>query len=265
PTEPVDEAPTEPVDEAPTEPVDEAPTEPVDEAPTEPVDEAPTEPAGEPAEPVSELPEDVMPTDPIDASNDEPVLGDETDVCVAEDSLPGENDEPSGLMDDELDSNSEPAAQPIGLVAATEASEDTGPEEAMMNPSINEPVTTEPNMITEDLPNVTDALPVQAGDIATIEPVDAAPSDIAESDDTQVISDTEILESDSDSNTSPEVTTEPEMSGDIVDAETDHDVIFGGSGDDWLMGEGGNDMIFGNTSPLEDALLREMIAGRFSL
>ncbi len=31
--------------------------------------------------------------------------------------------------------------------------------------------------------------------------------------------------------------------------ETDNDIVFGGSGDDWIFGEGGRDLIFGNTSP----------------
>jgi hypothetical protein len=47
--------------------------------------------------------------------------------------------------------------------------------------------------------------------------------------------------------------------------ETDDDVIFGGSGDDWIFGEGGRDMIFGNASPIDDALLRCVIAGRLRL
>ncbi len=47
--------------------------------------------------------------------------------------------------------------------------------------------------------------------------------------------------------------------------ETDHDVIFGGSGDDWIFGGGGHDLIFGNSSPLDDALLRCVIAGRLRL
>ena len=50
-----------------------------------------------------------------------------------------------------------------------------------------------------------------------------------------------------------------------ADFETDNDVIFGGSGDDWLFGEGGNDLIFGNTSLLDDELLRSVISGRLQL
>ncbi len=47
--------------------------------------------------------------------------------------------------------------------------------------------------------------------------------------------------------------------------ETDDDVIFGGSGDDWIFGEGGRDLIFGNASPIDDALLRCVIAGRLRM
>ena len=47
--------------------------------------------------------------------------------------------------------------------------------------------------------------------------------------------------------------------------ETDNDVIVGGAGDDWIFGEDGNDLIFGGSSPIDDALLRMMIADRLSL
>ncbi len=46
--------------------------------------------------------------------------------------------------------------------------------------------------------------------------------------------------------------------------ETDNDVIFGGSGDDWIFGETGSDLIFGGASAVDDALLRMVIAGRLS-
>jgi Ca2+-binding RTX toxin-like protein len=47
--------------------------------------------------------------------------------------------------------------------------------------------------------------------------------------------------------------------------ETDNDIVFGGSGDDWIFGDGGRDLIFGSTSAIEDELLRAVIAGRFRL
>ncbi len=49
------------------------------------------------------------------------------------------------------------------------------------------------------------------------------------------------------------------------DETSDHDVIFGGAGNDWLFGGGGDDFIFGNMSPLEDELLRGVISGRFAV
>ncbi len=90
----------------------------------------------------------------------------------------------------------------------------------------------------------------------SVDPIDAdVPSlDSGDATDTEVVSDTEISEA--------EVM---EDAADPIEEESDNDIIFGGPGDDWLMGEGGNDMIFGNVSPIEDALLREVIAGRFRL
>ncbi len=46
---------------------------------------------------------------------------------------------------------------------------------------------------------------------------------------------------------------------------TSDDIIFGGAGSDLLYGDEGNDMIFGDMSPLDDELMRGVIAGRFGL
>ncbi len=60
--------------------------------------------------------------------------------------------------------------------------------------------------------------------------------------------------------------TETESTGaDATDdtvVESDNDVLFGGTGDDWIFGEGGNDTLFGSDSPLSDELLEQMLSGR---
>ena len=61
------------------------------------------------------------------------------------------------------------------------------------------------------------------------------------------------------------IDTPVDLSDEAVDAEeTDHDVIFGGSGDDWIFGESGSDLIFGGVSAVDDALLRMVIADRLA-
>lgn len=59
-----------------------------------------------------------------------------------------------------------------------------------------------------------------------------------------------------------------EGEGESDDAEpqqvlSNADIIFGGLGSDLLYGDDGDDMIFGDMSPLDDELMRGVIAGRF--
>lgn len=221
-----------------------------DDAIMEPTDSASSKSASDSEEvvdttPLNETPSAKTPVEESNATSDDDA-SDEPGFCVAE--------KPDGIepvpSNSESDAVPEPAEEPVMRASV---------DEPVMESDETEPITTEelkpsnpePDVMAEDLPTVANELPGNNSDIATIEPIEPISNNDL-SDDTQVVTDTEILE---DTSTAFEA----------VVVETDHDIIFGGSGNDWLMGEGGNDTIFGNASPLEDALLREVIAGRFSL
>lgn len=137
--------------------------------------------------------------------------------------------------------------------------EDAEPE--MMEPETTEPETTATEVVgtevvateaaeTETIDTATPIMTIGTDNGEINQPEDLVPEVADEA------SDEAILDVSSDTASDEAISTEGEL-------ETDNDMLFGGSGDDALFGGGGNDLLFGNLSPLDDELLRCMIAGRF--